>query len=64
MSAKLASRNPAGVVTSKPIALRLMPEELADAKRIASQHGLSSAALARKAFIAGLPLVEHPIEKA
>lgn len=53
-----ASRNPAGLVTSKPIALRLMPDELARAVRIAEKQGLSRAALARKAFLAGLPALD------
>lgn len=53
------SRNPAGIVTGKPIALRLMPEELAEAERIARKQGLSRSALARKAFMVGLPIVEQ-----
>lgn len=51
------SRNPAGIATKKPIALRLMPTELADAERIARRLNLTRSALAREAFLAGLPLV-------
>lgn len=54
------SRNPAGLATKKPIALRLMPGELADAERIAAEEGLSKSALARKAYLKGLPLVAKP----
>lgn len=54
------SRNPAGIETKKPIALRLMPSELADAKRIASKQGMSQSALARRAFLKGLPLIGTP----
>lgn len=50
-------RNPEGLVTEKPIALRLMPQELKDAERIAAELHLTKACLARKAFLAGLPLV-------
>lgn len=62
MSVKSPSRNPAGIVKNKPIALRLMPKELADAERIARKHGLSRSALARQAFIAGLPITEEQLE--
>lgn len=51
------ARNPSGLATKTPIALRLMPGELADAKRIAAQQGLSQSALARRAYLKGLPLV-------
>lgn len=50
-------RNPKGVVTTKPIALRLMPGELDDAKRIAKAKHCSRSSLAREAYLAGLPLV-------
>lgn len=58
MSVKSPSRNPAGVVKVKPIALRLMPQERAKAERIAVKKGLTRSALARQAFLKGLPLVE------
>lgn len=64
MSGKPHSRNPAGLATEKPIALRLMPRELADASRIAKKHGLSKSSLARQAFLAGLPLVLQGMESA
>lgn len=64
MKQQTSSRNPAGIVKEKPIALRLMPKELADAERIASKQGLSRSALARKAFILGLPLVDDPVKEA
>jgi hypothetical protein len=51
------SRNPAGIVKAKPIALRLMPSELADAARIATERKISRSALAREAYLKGLPLV-------
>lgn len=51
------SRNPAGIVKTKPIALRLMPSELTDAARIAAERNVSRSALAREAYLKGLPLV-------
>lgn len=57
MPKRTTARNPKGVVTTKPIALRLMPGELADAKRIAKNKGCSRSSLAREAYLAGLPLV-------
>lgn len=48
------SRNPAGIAIKKPIALRLMPAEKADAERIAAKLGTSQSALARMAYLAGL----------
>lgn len=50
-------RNPEGLVREKPIALRLMPQELLDAERIASEMNLTKSCLARKAYLAGLPFV-------
>lgn len=49
--------NPEGLVSDKPIAMRLMPAELADAERIAKDIGVSKSHLARMAFLKGLPLV-------
>lgn len=57
MHSSSKSRNPAGVTKGKPIALRLMPSEKAEAKRIAARLGTSQSALARKAYLAGLPCV-------
>lgn len=57
MKHKHPSRNPAGIVTAKPIALRLMPGELDDAERIAAERNVSRSALAREAYLKGLPLV-------
>lgn len=53
MTHKHTSRNPAGLATTKPIALRLMPDELADAQRISSEQGLSKSALGRQCYLAG-----------
>lgn len=64
MSAKSPARNPDGLVKAKPIALRLMPEELDDAKRVATKYRITRSALARKAYLAGLPLVEKQMEAA
>ena len=56
------SRNPNGIVKDKPIALRLMPKELANAERVATKNGMSRSALARHAFLVGLPLVEDQLK--
>lgn len=50
-------RNPDGLISKKPIALRLMPEELANAKRVSQETNVSMSCLAREAFLKGLPLV-------
>lgn len=50
-------RNPKGLVKKSPIALRLMPDELANAKRVSGEIKVSLSCLAREAFISGLPLV-------
>lgn len=57
------ARNPAGIVKARPIALRLMPEELAEAERIAAQRNCSKSALARRAYLAGLKLIEPQSER-
>lgn len=49
------------LVKDLPIALRLMPKELEDAQRIASEMGVSKSKLARLAFLAGLPLLSRPV---
>lgn len=48
---------PDGVVTKRPINLRLKPAELNEAERIAAEAGISKANLARQAFLKGLPIV-------
>lgn len=50
-------RNPEGLDKKKPIALRLMPNERADAERISRESNVSMSRLAREAFLKGLPLV-------
>lgn len=50
-------RNPDGLVKKQPIALRLMPDELANAKRVSEETNTSLSYLAREAFLKGLPLV-------
>lgn len=54
---KRSPYNPVGLVTKRPISLRLMPAELQDAGRIAATLGISMAKLAREAYLRGLPLV-------
>ena len=49
--------NPPGLVTSKQINLRLMPDELKQAEAVAAGAGISKSNLARQAFLKGLPLV-------
>lgn len=50
-------RNPDGLISKKPIALRLMPDELDNAKRVSSEANISLSRLAREAFLIGLPMV-------
>ena len=54
---KSSKRNPSGLATNKPIALRLMPDELANAERIAAAMNISKSNLARQAYLVGLPIV-------
>lgn len=58
MEHKPISRNPAGIVKAKPIALRLMPDERADAKRIAQEQGCSLSAHGRECYLAGKKLLQ------
>ena len=51
------TRNPSGVAKVKPIALRLLPEERSQAERLAKESGHSASAIARKAYLKGIPLV-------
>lgn len=51
------TRNPKGVTKEKPIALRLKRDERLAAERLASEKNITLSALARDAFLAGLPLI-------
>lgn len=55
------TRNPSGVVKVKPIALRLLQEERDQAERLANESGHSASAIARKAYIRGLPLIAEEL---
>lgn len=46
--------NPDGLATGKPIALRLMPNELKQAERLAKKSGYSRSFLARRMFLIGM----------
>lgn len=48
------SRAPIGVLTAKPIALRLMPDERARLEQVAQAEGRSLASQARMFVLAGL----------
>lgn len=50
-------RTPKGVFDTKPIALRLMPEEREEADIMAKQAGKTRAAFARETYLAGLALI-------
>lgn len=50
-------RTPDGVDYLKPIALRLMPAEREQAELLSKRLGKTKAALAREAYLAGLPLI-------
>lgn len=50
-------RGPRGVRSDRPIALRLMPNELDQAEVVSSSLGLSKATFARKAYLAGIQVV-------
>lgn len=55
---KTKTYNPSGLVTKKPIYLRLMPPELSEAESVAVAANISRSNLARQAFLAGLPIVK------
>lgn len=57
MTKQPKSRNPAGLATKKPIALRLTPCDRAEAVRISEKLGVSMSLLAYRAYRAGLPMV-------
>jgi len=50
-------RNKNGLDYAKPIALRLMPEERANAERLSKQLGRTKSAFARDAYLAGVELI-------
>lgn len=50
-------RTPKGVDKSRPIALRLLPEERTQAEHVAKRLNVSRSNLARQAYLAGLPIV-------
>lgn len=57
------TRNPAGLVKERPIALRLMPDELADAERISSEERQSESLHARQCYLAGKAILYPPVSK-
>ncbi len=59
--------NPDGLATGKPIALRLMPNELKQAERLAKKSGCSRSFLARRLFLIGMDTFtksdeSHPLQ--
>lgn len=58
MTKQTKSRNPVGLATKKPIALRLTPIERAEAVRLSEKLGVSMSLLAHRAYLAGLPEVK------
>lgn len=57
MTKHTKSRNPAGLETKKPIALRLTPSDRAEAKRLSEKLHVSMSLLAYRAYRAGLSIV-------
>jgi hypothetical protein len=56
--------NPKGVSKGKQIALRLLPAEEAEAVKLAKERHQSRSAMAREAYLLGLPLLkEQPLPK-
>lgn len=53
-AAMTQKRTPNGAVSSRPIALRLMPEELAKVKALAAQEDRSMANVCRRLVLASL----------
>jgi hypothetical protein len=51
------SRAPIGVVSGKPISMRLLPDEREALMRLSKDENRSMASMARRAYLAGLPLV-------
>lgn len=60
--AKERKRSPGGV-DNKAIALRLMPDERAEAVELSSRCGLTKSAFARETYLKGLPLMRKEIAK-
>ena len=58
MKAATTNWNPTGVVKSKPIALRLLPEEEKEAISVAKNRHQSKSAMARQAYLLGLPMLK------
>lgn len=63
-STKGPSRAPVGVVTGKPISMRLLPDERQALLRLSKAENRSMASMARRAYLAGLPLVTGKPSKA
>lgn len=57
MTKPTKSRNPAGLATKKPIALRLTPSDREEAERLAAEENVSLSLLAYRAYRAGLHTV-------
>jgi hypothetical protein len=51
--------NPKGVAKTPPIALRLLPDEKIDASKFAKKRSQSQSAMAREAYLLGLPLLKE-----
>lgn len=63
MPAKAKARNPKGLDTKKPIALRLTPKDRADAVLFSARMGMSLSLLAYKAYLAGLKTIINGSKK-
>jgi hypothetical protein len=50
-------RAPAGVVTKKPVSMRLLPDERAMLLRLSERENRSIASMARRVYLEGLPHV-------
>lgn len=58
MTKQIKSRNPVGLETKKPIALRLTPSERAEAVLLSEKMHISMSLLAHRAYLAGLTKVK------
>ena len=54
---KTQKRDPEGLMTKRPIALRLMPDERRQATEEAAKRNQSESSFARDAYLKGLPLL-------
>lgn len=52
------TRNPRGLVKNRPIALRLMPDELVEAEQLSTLYHSSESAFARLAYLKGIELIK------